>query len=212
MKINNETKIGIMVTICLIALGALTCKVGDFSLNKKGYEIKAEFINIDGVETNAPVRLNGLEIGKVTDIEIIYGDQTKMLLTIWIDETAKVKDQVKASVKTMGLMGEKYIALTDSGEGDVYLEKDSLVIGQEPLDIDALMAKGDVIADNVNLALENIVEITDNVKERLALNKESIDQIIENLKYVSENFEELSGDLKRNPWKLLFRTKEKKEE
>ncbi|MFC1703967.1 MlaD family protein [Candidatus Omnitrophota bacterium] len=205
MRINNEVKVGMVVVICLVALGVLTFKVGDFSFHQEGYEVNVEFRNIDGIETNAPVRLNGLEVGKVTDLEIVYDKETKIVLTLWIDQSAKVREGTKASVKTMGLMGEKYIALTDENISEEFLQPGVTIVGKEPIDIDALMAKGDVIADNVQA-------ITQNIKERLEINKESIDEIIENFKYVSENFEILSDDLKRNPWKLLFRTKEKKKE
>ena len=72
MKMTNEVKIGIMVFICIVALLALTLRIGSFSFYKKGYNIKAQFQNIDGMELSGPVRLNGLEVGLVKDIKIDY--------------------------------------------------------------------------------------------------------------------------------------------
>jgi len=177
MKLNNEIKIGIMVFICIGALLALTFKVGGFSLHKKGYEIKVQFRNISGVELNAPVRLNGLEIGLVKDIQIVYEDVTKMLATIWIEGDIKIHRDAKAYVKTMGMIGQKFIGISDAAEGE-YLEPGGLIVGEEPVELETLLAKGENIATSLESA--------------------------------SQNIDEFSDDIKRHPWKLLFRTKEKK--
>src|SRR3989338_5551602 len=109
MKVNNEMKIGILVTLVVTMLLVLTFKVGNFRFVKKGYIVKVQFHNIDGVELNAPVRLNGLEVGAVQGIRFIYDRDTKMELTLWLDEKAKIRPGVKAYVKNRGLIGEKYV-------------------------------------------------------------------------------------------------------
>ena len=112
MKFNNEIKIGTMVVLVLAALAYLTIKTGDYDFSPDGYELKAHFYNIDGVDQNAPVRLNGLEIGRVKTIKVLYGDDEKMELALWIDEGTKIREGSQAFVKNMGLFGEKYIGLT----------------------------------------------------------------------------------------------------
>ena len=202
MKLNNETKIGILVTAVVIALLALTFRVGNFHFAEKGYTIKAHFYRIEGLEKNAPMRLNGLEVGSVKEIHILYAPETTMELTLWLEERVKLKEGAQAYVKNMGLLGEKYIELTGGNKGGVFLVPGSLIIGQEPMDFEKVIAKGDVIADN-------LIAISANVKERLTLNRQAIDEIIANLHGTTENFIELSDDLKRNPWKLMYRAKEK---
>ena len=177
MKINNEIKIGIMVFVCIAALLVLTVKVGSFSLQKQTYDIKAQFQDISGVELFAPVRLNGMEVGSVNDIQIVYEDDTRMMLTLGINEGAKIREGAKAYIRTSGLIGEKFIGIKDAGEGD-FLEPNSLIVGEEPVDFEELLAKGDGIADSLQSA--------------------------------GKNLDEFSDDIKRHPWKLLFRTKEKK--
>ena len=177
MKMNNEIKIGIMVFICLVALLLLTLSVGSFSFYKKGYKLKVQFQNIDGMELSGPVRLNGLEVGLVEDIQIAYEDTTKMMLTLWIKEQARIHQGAKAYIKTMGLIGEKYVAIMDGQEGP-FLEAGSLIVGDEPFDLEKLLGKSDKIADNLESA--------------------------------STNLDEFSNDVKRNPWKLLFRAEDKK--
>ena len=79
MKINNETKIGVLVVFVLVGLAALTWEAGDFDFSPDGYEMKVHFLNIDGVALNSPVMLNGFEVGRVTDIKILYEEETDRL-------------------------------------------------------------------------------------------------------------------------------------
>jgi len=203
MKLTNEMKIGFLVVAVLAALFVLTFKVGNFNFTKKGYELKIHFKTVDGVERNAPVRLSGLEVGIVKDIQIIYEPETIMELTVWIDEKARLHDGTEAYVKNMGLLGEKYIGLTAGDAAKEFLSPGALINGTEPVDFEHLLAKGEVIADNLK-------DITTNVNERLRLNSEYIDEIVLNLNSTSKNLDELSGDLKASPWKLLYREKAKK--
>jgi len=170
---NNEIKIGIMVFICLVALLFLTLRVGSFSFYKKGYSIKVQFSNIDGMELSGPVRLNGLEVGMVQNIKMAYEDTTKMILTLWIKDEAKIHQGAQAYIKTMGLIGEKYVGIMDKQEGP-FLEPGSTIVGEEPFELEKLLGRSDRIA--------------------------------ENLETTSQNLDEFSNDVKRHPWKLLFRT------
>lgn len=203
MKFTNEMKIGILVVAVLAALLMLTYKVGDFNFSQKGYELKVHFKTIDGVELNAPVRLNGLEVGSVKNIKILYDPETMMELTIWLDEVAKLHAGAEAYVKNMGLLGEKYIGLTAGDPAQPFLMAGNLIVGTEPIDLEHLLAKGDVIADNLK-------DITTNVNERLRVNSTAIDDMIANLNNTSQNLVELSVDLKQNPWKLLYKERVKK--
>ena len=85
MKISNEAKIGMMVTMVMIFLIGLTIKSGNFQLVKKGYFINIHFNSIDGIKMNAPVMVNGLEVGRVKDITMFEdGNAIRMEVVIWI--------------------------------------------------------------------------------------------------------------------------------
>ena len=236
MKMNNETRIGIMVAVVVLLLAALTIKTGNFNLATKGYTIKANFRNVDGVNLNSPVMFNGFEVGVVEDIQIKDKDgATLMELTLWINDKARLRDGAKAYIKNLGFMGEKYIGLTSGEPGGAYLAEGSVVIGQEPPNFENLLAEGQEIAGrlrsitqniderlqtnretldetlaNLNLTMKDLAGITENVNKRLSINDRKIDDTITNLHSLSVNLEELSYDLKLNPWKIMYRGKEKK--
>ena len=235
MKMNNETKIGVMVSSVILLLAVLTVKTGNFSLLKEGYLVKVHFNNVDGVNLNSPVMFNGFEVGIVEDIMIKEGERdTKMELTLRVDPKAKLRSGAKAYIKNLGFMGEKYVGLTSGDAGVDFLGPGSVIIGQEPPDFERLLAQGQEIAqrlnsitsniderllvnkDSVDSAIKNLdvtmQELSSIVKianERLSLNEQKIDATVSNLHGLSANLEELSYDLKLNPWKILYRGKEK---
>ena len=237
MKMNNEKRIGLMVFIVIILLSVLTIKTGNFNLSTKGYTIKAQFENVDGVNLNSPVMFNGFEMGVVEDIKIKDDDgEIKMELLLWVNDKAKLRDGSQAYIKNLGFMGEKYIGLTSGNKGGAYLGPGSVIKGQEPPNFDQLLSEGqeiakriksisvniderletnsetlDEILNNLNLTLKDLALLVSNINERLDTNEKKIDDTITNLHGLSVNLEELSYDLKLNPWKIMYRDKSKKE-
>jgi len=135
----------------------------------------------------------------------------------------------------MGFMGEKYVALNSEGPGGEILQPGAVIEGKDPASLDKLLADGQIIAEqlkeaSINLnerlavnkeridsivvkfdrTMDNFVSISDNLDERLNVNKDNFDHMITNLKGASVNLDELTYDLKMNPWKLLYRPKKQR--
>ena len=235
MKMNNETKIGLMVTVVIILLAVLTIKTGKFNLLTKGYMIKAWFENVDGVNLNSPVMFNGFEVGIVEDIKIRdHRGDVRMEVILWVNENARLREGSKAYIKNLGFMGEKYVGLTSGKKGGVYLAPGSVIMGQEPPNFEHLLSEGQEIArrlksisinlderletnkdvldetlSNLNLTMKDLASIVNNANQRLTINEKKIDDTVTNLHSLSVNLEELSYDLKVNPWKIMYRGKGK---
>lgn len=236
MKLSNEAKIGMMVTVAVILLVILTVKTGNFHLSNKGYAVRVHFQNIDGVSTNSPVMFNGFEVGRVKDILIKdEPDGVKMELVVWLNEGVRVHEGAAAYVKNMGFLGEKYVGLTAGEATKGYLKENDLIVGNEPADLDRILADGQTIASeiktiatavseklkkndqaidrifsNLDTTMANVSSITGNVNERLAVNKNNIDETLLNVKSTSVNLDLMTYDLMMNPWKILFRSKDQK--
>ncbi len=208
-KISNEFKTGIMVIACLAILLLLVIKSGDFELNKEGYEIKAVFNHIGGLRENAPIRLCGMDIGQVKDIQIYYdGGETRITITLWLDSDAKIRKDSKIYITTLGLMGEKYIEITGGSKGMEFVKPGETVEGKDPMQMERLVAKGEEVAENINMTLGDLRQTLKHAND--VVTKEEINKIIDNLEETSENFKEFSATLKRQPWRLIWKTKEKK--
>ncbi len=210
-KISNEFKAGLMILICVIALGALTVKVGGLNFFEEGYSLDAEFNFASGIKENAPVQLAGIEVGTVEDIDITYGPEgTKIILHLWLDSDAKVRTDSDIYISTMGLMGEKYVEITSGSKEANFVQPGSLLQGRDPIIWDEVMEKAALITDDLQKEIELLIGVTKNVDSALRANREDIDIIVDNLKDTTENFKTFSDDIKRHPWKLIIKSKEKK--
>ena len=207
-NITNELKVGVLVVVCIIVLIGFLYKTGSFDFKREGYEVKVLFNVVSGVQKNAPVRLAGVEIGQVSGIKLSYVEGvTKVAVTLWLNENAKLKTDSKAYITALGLMGEKYIEVSAGSKEALYLQPDEAITGEDPLEFDALARKGENIADALEETLANIKELASNSNLVVTDNKAKIDAIFENLEATTQNFEEFSEDVKRNPWKLMSKPK-----
>jgi phospholipid/cholesterol/gamma-HCH transport system substrate-binding protein len=236
MKLSNEAKVGLMVTLSVVLLAILTFKTGNMNFSVKGYELRVQFENVDGISTNSPVMFNGLEVGRVKDI-VVRDDHNgaRMEVVVWIRDGVRLRKGARAYVKNMGFMGEKYVGLKAGRAGEEYLSPDALIIGQEPADLDRVLREGQEIVKevksisasinqrltknaeaidrvfvNLDASLANAAEISENLNDRFKANRDHIDDIMANLRSSSENLDLFTYDLMQNPWKLMYRPKDQR--
>lgn len=209
-KISNEIMTGIMVLICIGLLIFFLYKTGKIGFRPEAYEIKAVFNTAGGLEKNAPVMLAGVEVGEVKDIALEYGDETKIILTLQVDSKAKIRTDSTASINTLGLMGEKYVEVSRGSAGTAFLKPGSTIAGEDPFQFEKIAKKGEEIAETLDDTLKDIRVLVNNLNGVVTDNKKGIDSIVADLEVTAQNFKEFSDDIKRHPWKLLIKGKEKK--
>jgi phospholipid/cholesterol/gamma-HCH transport system substrate-binding protein len=191
----------------------MTYSTGKLDIKKKGYSVHVIFKEAAGLGKKAPVMLNGLEIGKVDEIKPFYdGNKTLISLKLWLEEQAKIREGSTFSIQMMGLMGEKYIQISSS-ENANFISPGSTLSGDPYVDLSVLITNLNKAVDEnketLKRAIANFDKVLANTNDVVAGNKDSLARTIKNFETTSQNFEEFSDDLKRNPWKLLFRVKEK---
>lgn len=207
----SDFLIGIVIILAIAVLLALTYKVNKFSFSKGGYELKLVFINSSGIEKDAPIRLSGVEAGRVKDVRLIYDKEgTHVLLTLWFKEGAKVREDSQALVTTLGLMGEKYVELTAGSPTSPFLPPNSTIVGREPFDTTKFIEKGEKIAENLDSAITDVRKLTTGVNDVIMVHREDLDKMLKNLVETSENMKAFSEDVKWHPWKLIRKSKSQK--
>lgn len=212
LKVTNEAKTGILVLVCLAALGALVLKVGNFSLFQHGYIVKCQLHYSAGVKKHAPVRLSGVDVGEVRDIRILYGDQTIVELILWLNEDVKLRLDSKAYVTTLGLMGEKYIEIRAGTPAAQYAKSGDQIPGQDPVRLEELIETATKVANDIGQMAKDISKVASHVDTAIQDNKPKLDHIFNNLEDTSENFKDFSQDIKFHPWKVLAKGREKTRE
>ena len=134
-----EFFVGVFLAIGIACLAYLSIKVARQEFfSPQGYEVRAVFSNCSGLRTGAQVMIAGVEIGRVKDISLKdYQARVQMLIQPGL---VLQKDAI-ASIKTKGLIGEKYIEVTPGGAEEV-VEPGGLLRDTEPaMDIEGLISK-----------------------------------------------------------------------
>ena len=221
-----ELKVGLFIMIGVAILFFIVFSVGEINFSKTGYKIKVLFNFANGIGGTAPVRLAGVGIGQVQGIRVMRDDKTNTTraeLTVWVNDNIKIENDAVVTINTLGLLGEKYLEIIPGISADM-IKDDSMIIGQDPVPIEriaesvsTLMTKLQVTVDSVNNgiltdknkqsledALAGFGALGTDLKEgRGTLGKLITDESI------YDNLDDLTSDLKGNPWKLLYRPKPK---
>lgn len=134
-----ELGVGLFLLVGLLCLGYLTFKLGDVRLfGGSSYEVSAVFSNVAGLKAKTSVTMAGVNIGQIKSIRL-KDEQAEVTMNIRKD--VKLEDDCVASIKTMGLIGDKYIAIAPGGS-DKYIQPGGTIHEtRPPLDIENLLGK-----------------------------------------------------------------------
>ncbi len=191
---NNSIKIGF-----LFLVGAI---VFFFSLNylkrqnifKPQTTYKVIYNNINGLQQDSPISINGYNVGVVSKIQLISSNGSKILVTLNLKEELKIPKNSIAKIVSSDIMGGKSISLELSNNLDILNIGDTL---KSAIEFD-LMAKMNTtlmpIADNLSkliVSVESLISSFDkDVKSSI---KKDIPEILNNLKMSTENFAQLTS-------------------
>jgi phospholipid/cholesterol/gamma-HCH transport system substrate-binding protein len=133
-----EFGVGLFIIICLSCLGYLSFTLGNFSFGNDFYTVKAVFSTVSGLKNRSQVMMAGVAIGEVKEIRL-KNDRAEIVMKI--DKNVKLEDDSIASIKTMGIIGDKYVSITP-GASDTYLKNGGTIMETEPpIDIESLISK-----------------------------------------------------------------------
>jgi phospholipid/cholesterol/gamma-HCH transport system substrate-binding protein len=146
-KYTQETVVGVFVVIGLLAIAYMTVKLGNVGfLGENSYSLYAKFTSVTGLRVGNPVNMLGLEIGRVESFKMDQENQVAVV-ELKINKDIEVYDDAIASIKTEGLIGDKYISIDAGGGGDLLEDGDTITDTESPTDIMDLVSKyafGDV--------------------------------------------------------------------
>ena len=146
-KYSMETIVGIFVVIGILCVGYITVRLGKVSfLKDEYYSLYAGFSSVSGLRADSPVEINGIEVGRVKRLAMDQEKQ-KAKVELSIRNGVKVYDDAIASIKTSGLIGDKFVKIDPGGSGELLKSGGTIVQTNSPLDFEDLIGKyvfGDV--------------------------------------------------------------------
>lgn len=213
----SEIKTGIMAVFCIATLILTTFYVGGSKMWGTTYNLNVTFEGVGGLELDAPVHYAGLEVGMVKDIRIMTpGEKEKfpdssLVVNIVLDKLVQVKEDSKILIKTLGFMGLKYIDIIPGSTESGLVPAGSIIKGGISQDMNDVMESVGGVIEKINPTIDDLKKLINDADEVIVVNKEDLNKMITNLSVASEHLKQFAEDIKLHPWKLLFRTKEKKE-
>jgi phospholipid/cholesterol/gamma-HCH transport system substrate-binding protein len=136
-----ELIVGIFVLIGIVAVGYLTVRLGKIQLlGGNYYTINARFSDIGGLKVGNEVQISGVVVGRVESIKLNPEEYT-VIVNISVFKNVKLTDDTIASIKTSGLIGDKYVSLSPGGSDEILNPNDTIIETLPPVDIEELISK-----------------------------------------------------------------------
>ncbi len=138
-KFDLELAVGLFIIAGILCLGYLSIKLGKMEIvGKKGYEIYGVFSNIGGLKVGSSVEIAGVDVGRVTNIAL---DNYQARVVLNFSKDVDIQQDAIASIKTRGLIGEKYIEITPGGSEENIKPGGRIQETQPAVDIEGLISK-----------------------------------------------------------------------
>ena len=151
MKNTLETRLGLFVALAVLAAAIILEMVGGIDEFRRGKHVLAQFSNVQDLKVGDRVKMAGVEIGRVQDIQLT---NNKVLVQMKIRPAAEVRTDSTATIKFTGLLGQNFVSV-DFGTPRGELLKDyQYVPTAEQADLSAIMQK----LDNVAAGVENVTK------------------------------------------------------
>ena len=146
-KYTIETIVGVFVVIGLLSVGYLSLKLGKVSFFEEDpLVLYARFSSVSGLKVGSPIEIFGIQVGRVQKIEV-DSEKGMALVGMSIRNGIKVYDDAIASIKTAGLIGDKFIKIDPGGSGDLLKPKGGIRDTSSGFDLEEMIGKvvfGDV--------------------------------------------------------------------
>ncbi len=134
-----ELGVGVFLILGILALAYLSIKLGRVELfGRQGYIVTADFPSAGGLKPGATVEIAGVDVGRVEAITLA-DYQARVVMRI--SPGVKIQDDSIASIKTKGLIGEKYVRINPGGSERLVPPNGRIREVEAPVDLEELIAK-----------------------------------------------------------------------
>jgi phospholipid/cholesterol/gamma-HCH transport system substrate-binding protein len=135
----GELAVGIFVIIGVLALAYLSIKLGRVDLlGGGGYLVTADFPSVGGLKAGSTVEIAGVEVGRVERIGLA---DFQARVTLRINSDVQLQEDAIASIKTKGLIGEKFIRISPGGSDTTIPPNGRIREVEPPVDFEELLSK-----------------------------------------------------------------------
>jgi phospholipid/cholesterol/gamma-HCH transport system substrate-binding protein len=200
-RLTLEAKVGLFVVLAFAGLGVVATTLEPLKFKKEFKNLKYSivFSNVAGLEKDAPVRVAGVTVGKVVSVDV-KGD--KAVVEIVFLKPIKIYRNAKASIETMGLMGEKYVELDPGHPPAPLLPPNSVIENTKvPASMDEVMTSVNELLEKFNQSLT-----TPDGKNRLAIIMDNVAKLTKDIDTTISQINSVLNSNKETVSKILKNT------
>jgi phospholipid/cholesterol/gamma-HCH transport system substrate-binding protein len=132
--------VGLFVLLGIACLGYLAIKLGKLEVfGASGFTVYADFPSVAGLKVGDPVEIAGVKVGRVESLGLSEDDRARLILRL--NDGVKLQEDVIASVRARGLIGDKFVLLTPGGSDKLIPPGGKIRETESPPDIPDLIGK-----------------------------------------------------------------------
>jgi phospholipid/cholesterol/gamma-HCH transport system substrate-binding protein len=139
MRREIEIGVGLFMLVGILALAYLSVRLGQVDLfGSRGYVVYADFPTVGGLKSGATVEIAGVRVGRVESIRL---REYQARVAMEIENGVALQSDAIVSVKTKGLIGEKFVQISPGGSEKIVPPGGKLSEVEAPVDIEELISK-----------------------------------------------------------------------
>src|ERR1700682_510487 len=164
-------RVGMLVAGAIVVLMIFLFAIGsEQKIFSRNNDYRVKLVSVTGLAEGNPVKMAGVTIGVVKDINLPYDPKAKDVdITLLVDRkyAGRIRDDSRARLKKLGLLaGDSYVDITPSklGPGTVELEPGSLIKSAHQTNVDQLISSGEDLVDNlvqISYSMKNVLARVD---------------------------------------------------
>ncbi|MBX3161419.1 MAG: MCE family protein [Deltaproteobacteria bacterium] len=174
-----EFKVGLLILVSSAILLGFIFVLGNFSL-RPGFTVQVDFNYIGSLQPGAPIKVSGIKVGKVKDIEFFGGQvdpgieqRVQVRVTAWIEDRARdsIRGDAEFFINTAGVLGEQYLEIVPGKDWE-----------RPPIQADAIIHDDKRVHDppRTDLVVARLNEVLEGVSEVLREDRGSIKNLLAN--------------------------------
>lgn len=199
-----ETKVGAFVLGGLTLLATAIFLLGDVTFEKR-YTLYGQFSDVANLSKDAPVKLSGVEVGQVRQIELVDGG-ARVIMSI--RKGVDMYNDAVFSIGSTGIIGSKYLQVDQGSRAQGVIPANSTVHGEDPVSIEKSLTKAlakveklldsmtkegprGTLADNLTETVANVREMTANLNDLIETSKPKLEKALDRTDDITEKLDAL---------------------
>lgn len=140
-RFNLEVVVGLFMLLGFASFAYMSIKLGDVKIfNDKTYVVNARFGSVAGLKQGAAVDIAGVSVGKVASIKLNH-ETYEAMVVMHIQPDVKLQEDCIASIRTSGIIGDRYISILPGGSFDLIADGGEIFETESAINFEELLSK-----------------------------------------------------------------------